>query len=125
MPAFSRNLMNDIIAPFRRRDSSFYRALLAFSRWSKINERVSTRQERVTYCGQDTGIIAVKNNVSSRRDCLGHKSARLSDNKTAASIFVHAVLKMHREMFDFHSEDEISGRSGAVKRYSATSKVFF
>lgn len=113
--------MNDIIVLFRHRDSSFYRDLFASSRQLKINEHVSTRQERSTYCGKVTGTIAVRNNVSSGRDCLRHISARLSDNKAAAPVFVHAISKMHRETFDFHGKDEISGRSGAVKRYSASS----
>lgn len=89
--------MNDIIVLFRHRDSSFYRDLFASSRQLKINERVSTRQERSTYCGKVTGTIAVRNNVSSGRDCLRHISARLSDNKAAAPVFVHAISKMHRE----------------------------
>lgn len=123
MPAFFRNLMNDIISSSRF-VPFIVPLLLAFSLWSKINERVSARQERATYCRKITGTSAVRNNVSSGRDCLGYISARLSDNKATAPIFVHDVPKMHREMFDFYSEDEISGRSGAVKRYS-TSEVFF
>lgn len=105
-------------------DSLFYRALLC---WSGINEHVSSRQGRTTH-KKIFETIAVRNNVSSGRNCLRYISVSLTIKQRLGirARRFQDTLSASRDV-RFPRQGEISGRPGrrqTIFHYCIFSRVW-